>query len=320
MPYQYRLATTNPSTSVKKAKKAEDKAKSAFKKAEKKKNTSAKVVKKLKKAPKNETAKAKASRLAKLKKAEKRNSADTKNYQRKKSAYKKASDKVSKVHKQNLTNKIAEQLEQHDSEWHNEGNCAIYPTDVAKNGAKIIYILPSDSENESNSANATTFPADKGTPRSSYARMNDRSITVEGIITGKDGDNAHDKYVTLRNWFENHIEVTYRGDIYYTHLIMLGLNRDFTDLKDDLHVSITFKYATAASISTQSGKSKKKSSKSSKTKSGKRTKKYTALTLKPGDTLWALSKKYGKSVKWLTKVNKIKDPNKISAGKKIRVR
>ena len=68
------------------------------------------------------------------------------------------------------------------------------------------------------------------------------------------------------------------------------------------------------------GKGKKKTSKSSKTKSGKRTKKYTALTLKPGDTLWALSKKYGKSVKWLTKVNKIKDPNKISAGKKIRVR
>ncbi|QHJ82655.1 MAG: hypothetical protein [Caudoviricetes sp.] len=68
MPYQYKLATTNPSTSVKKAKKAEDKAKSALKKAEKKKNTSAKDVNKLKKAPKNETAKAKASRLAKLKK------------------------------------------------------------------------------------------------------------------------------------------------------------------------------------------------------------------------------------------------------------
>lgn len=320
MPYQYELAKTNVSTSTKKAQKAKTKAAKELKSADKKKSISDKAVKKLQKVPKNETNKDKTKRLSKLKKAQKLKKANDKYYDRKKAAYDKAASKVSKVKKQELKNNIADQLAKHESELHNEGNCAIYPTDVAKNGAKIIYILPADSENESNSANATTFPADKGTPRSSYARMNDRSITVEGIITGKDGDNAHDKYVTLRNWFENHIEVTYRGDIYYTHLIMLGLNRDFTDLKDDLHVSITFKYATAASISTQSGKSKKKSSKSSKTKSGKRTKKYTALTLKPGDTLWALSKKYGKSVKWLTKVNKIKDPNKISAGKKIRVR
>lgn len=324
VPYKYKLVTVKSSTSTKKAKKAESKAKKALKKAEKKKSKSDKAVRTLKKAPNNESASAKATRLAKLKKAEKRKSADDKNYQRKKSAYSKASSKLSKLNKQKkqqeYDSQIAQQLEEHDSEWHNEGNCAIYPTNASKNGTKIIYILPSDSENESNSVNVTSWPADKGTPKSSYARMTDRGITVEGIITGQNGDNAHDKYVTLRKWAEDCVELSYRGGIvYYTHLIISGLSKDNPGLKDDLHVSITFKYVTAASISTKSGKSKK-SAKASKSKSGKRTKKYTALTIKPGDTLWALSKKYGKSVKWLAKVNKIKDPNKIYAGKKIRVR
>lgn len=321
MSYKYKLVTVKSSTSTKKAQAAETKAKKALNKADKKRSASAKSVKKLKKAPKNESASAKATRLAKLKKAEKRKSADDKNYQRKKSAYSKASSKLSKLNKQKkYDDEIATKLEKHDSEWHNEGNCAIYPTNASKNGTKIIYILPSDSENESNSVNVTSWPADKGTPKSSYARMTDRGISVEGIITGQNGDNAHDKYVTLRKWAEECVELSYRGGIvYYTHLIISGLSKDNPGLKDDLHVSINFKYVTAASISTKSGKSKK-SAKASKSKSGKRTKKYTALTIKPGDTLWALSKKYGKSVKWLAKVNKIKDPNKIYAGKKIRVR
>ena len=44
------------------------------------------------------------------------------------------------------------------------------------------------------------------------------------------------------------------------------------------------------------------------------------MTVKAGDTLSALAKKYGKSVKWLAKVNNIKNPNKISVGQKIRVK
>lgn len=324
MSYKYKLVKVKSSTSTKKAKKAESRAKTALKKAEKKKSKSDKAVRTLKKAPKNESASAKSARLAKLKKAEKRQSADDKNYQRKKSAHTKASAKLSKLTKKKkqkkYDDKIASKLEKHDAKWTNEGKCAIYPTNATKHGTKIIYILPSDNESESNSVNVTSWPADKGTPKSSYARMSDRGITVEGILKGKNGDNAHDKYVTLRKWAEDCVELSYRGGIvYYTHLIISGLSKDNPGLKDDLHVSITFKYVTAASISTKSGKSKK-SAKASKSKSGKRSKKYTALTIKPGDTLWALSKKYGKSVKWLAKVNKIKDPNKIYAGKKIRVR
>lgn len=320
MAYQYKLV--NQPTAVKKAQKAVDSAQKAMKKADSKYHKTLKEVKELNKAPKKESAAAKQKRLNKLNAAEKRKKADKTNYERKKARHSKAKSKLDKLKQEKKdAQKISSQLEEHDSEWNNEGKCAIYPTNTSKDGANIIYISPSDAESESNSNNVTSWPVDKGTPRSSYARMTSRGISVEGLLTGKNGDNAHDKYTTLRKWSENHIELTYRGDIYYTHLIITALNRDFTDLEDNLHVSITFSYVQAASISTKGKKSKhKKKSKSSKTKAGNRHKKYTAITIKSGDTLWALSKKYGKSVKWLAKVNKIKNPNIIISGKKIRVK
>ena len=317
MAYDYKLVSVNDSTAVKKAKSAIKSSKAAYKKADKKNSKAKSTVKKLEKVPKNESAVAKNQRLAKLAKAKKAKSSAKKSYDRKKKLLKQAKDKLAKITKQNnYENDVAQQLNAHSDDWNNEGNCAIYPTNAGEDGSQIIYISPSDSESESDSSNVTSWPVDKGTPRSSYARMASRTITIEGILTGENGDNAHDKYVALRKWNQNHVELTYHGDLYYTHLIITGLSRDFTDLADNLHVSITFAYVQAAKITTTS----KKSSKSSKTKAGKRSKKYTAITIKAGDTLSALAKKYGKSVKWLAKVNKIKNPNKIIAGKKIRVK
>lgn len=317
MAYDYKIVSVNDSTAVKKAKSAIKVNQSAYNKADKKNSKAKSTVKKLEKTPKNESVAAKNKRLAKLAKAKKAKSSAEKSCDRKKKSLKQAKDKLSKITKKNnYENNVAQQFNAHNDDWNNEGNCAIYPTNAGEDGSQIVYISPSDSESESDSSNVTSWPVDKGTPRSSYARMSSRTITIEGILTGENGDNAHDKYVALRKWNQNHVELTYHGDLYYTHLIITGLSRDFTDLADNLHVSITFAYVQAAKITTTS----KKSSKSSKTKAGKRSKKYTAITIKSGDTLSALAKKYGKSVKWLAKVNKIKNPNKIIAGKKIRVK
>lgn len=318
MAYQYQLVSVNKPTAVKNAQSSYNAAKKALAKADKKKSQANSTVKKLSKAPKNESASSKAKRLQKLAKAKKSKTSAKNNYDRKNKAYKSSKSKLDELQKQeSYENDIASQLEAHDSEWNNEGKCAIYPTNASENGTQIIYILPSEAESENDTSNVTSWPVDKDTPRSSYARLTGRSIAVDGIITGQNGDNAHDKYVTLRKWSQNHIELTYRGDIYYTHLIINALSRDFTDMKDNLHVSITFTYVQAAVVKTST---KKKSSKSSKTKAGKRTKSYTAITTKAGDSLWALSKKYGKSVKWIAKVNNIKNPNKITPGKKLRVK
>lgn len=210
---------------------------------------------------------------------------------------------------------MASAIQEHAKQFTNEGNMAIYPTE---NGgtSDMVFFAPVNTESESNSSNITSWPVDKGAPRSSYARFTSKTISINGLISDSDTGDAHSKWVKLRSWHSNHTELTFKGDIYYKHLIMSGLNRQFTGFKNTMQVSITFTFVRAAKITI----SKKRSSKSSKTLAGTRHKLYTAITIKRGDTLWGLSKKYGKSVKWLAQVNHIKNPNLIYAGRKIRVR
>lgn len=47
--------------------------------------------------------------------------------------------------------------------------------------------------------------------------------------------------------------------------------------------------------------------------------KYQVITIKRGDTLWALSRKYGTTVQELARINKIKNPNLIYAGAPLKV-
>lgn len=200
----------------------------------------------------------------------------------------------------------------------NEGHMAIYPTDGSS--SKVIFFLASDSEQEDTQTNVTSYPVDKGAPRSNYARISSRTVSISGLIVGENRAEANAKFKQLKTWNEKHTELTFKGDFTYTHLLISGLQQDFSNLRDNLHVTITFTYVIAASIKTSTGKTnKKKRSKSSKTTAGSRNKKYTAITIKKGDTLLGLSKKYGKSVAWLQKVNHIKNPNLIYAGRTLYV-
>ena len=213
---------------------------------------------------------------------------------------------------------INDTITEQKSGWHNEGNMALFRTDGV---GGVIFFAPINTESESNSTNVTSYPVDKGAPRSSYARVSSKSISLDGLITGHDRAEANQKWRQLRSWHSNHNELTFKGDIYYKHFIMTELDRSYTNLKDNIQVSMTLTFVRPAEITTSKGKtSKKKSSKSSKTTAGNRHKNYTVITIKSGDTLYQLSKKYGKSVKWLAKVNNIKDVNRIYAGRKLRVK
>lgn len=224
-----------------------------------------------------------------------------------------------KVPKANLSD-ITSTIHYQEKHWNNQGNCAIYPSDGNSGAGSIVFISPTDSENESGSNTITSYAVDKGAPRSSYSRVSSDSISVGGILTGENGDKAESQWNLLNNWRMNNRELTYRGDIYNKHLLISNLERDYsTGYVDNLKVTITFTFVRSAEITT-TGKRHKKSSKSSKTIRGNRHKKYSSLTVKSGDTLWALSKKYHKSVSWLARVNQIKNPNLIYPGKKIRVR
>lgn len=211
---------------------------------------------------------------------------------------------------------MASAIQEHAKQFTNEGNMAIYPTE---NGgtSDMVFFAPINTESESNTSNITSWAVDKGAPRSSYARFASKTISINGLISDSDTGDAHSKWVKLRGWHSNHTELTFKGDIYYKHLIMSELSRQFTGFQNTMQVSITFTFVRDAEITISK---RKKSSKSSKTLAGTRHKLYTAITIKRGDTLWGFSKKYGKSVKWLAQVNHIKNPNLIYAGRKIRVR
>lgn len=253
------------------------------------------------------------------KKWQKATDADKKKYNRLKKQYKgkkKIADKLTKP--KGDMNAINNSIAEHNAGWNNEGKMALFRTDGV---GGVIFFAPINTESESNSTNVTSYAVDKGAPRSSYARVSSKSISLDGLITGKDRAEANQKWRQLRSWHSNHNELTYKGDIYYKHFIMTELDRSYTNLEDNIQVSMTLTFVRAAEITTSKGKtSKKKSSKSSKTTAGNRHKNYTAITIKSGDTLYQLSKKYGKSVKWLAKVNKIKDVNRIYAGRKLRVK
>lgn len=307
-------------TAVKKAESKEkslkaqlDSAKDAVNNAQK----SLRKYEKLAKSAKTSTQRSKYERMAKTSK--KNVKASKKRYDRLKAKHKKANTKSKKLTtKKGDMSAIKSRIEEQRNKWTNEGKMALYRTDGV---GSAIFFAPTETESESNQTNVTSWAVDKGAPRSSYARVSSKTISLSGLITGETQAEALEKWRQLRSWHSNHNELTFQGDIYYKHFIMSQLDRQYTGLKDNIEVTMTLTFVRAAEITTSKGKtSKKKKSKSSKTTTDSRNKNYTAITIKGGDTLYKLSKKYGKSVKWLAKVNKIKDPNKIIAGKKIRVK
>ena len=268
---------------------------------------------------KNAQDKAKYSRLT-TKYLDKYN-ASIKKYKNYKRQISKARTKKRRVVKTPNTDQaaMASLIQEHGKEFTGEGNMAIFPT---KNGQEsdVVFFAPVNTESESNSSNVTSYAVDQGAPRKDYARFSSKTVTIDGLIADTDTGTAHDKWVKLRTWHSHHEELTFRGDIYYKHLIISQLNRQFTGYQNTMQVSITFTFVRAAEITTSNKKKKHaKRSKSSKTVAGNRKKKYTAVTIKPGDTLWGLAQRYGTSVSWLQKVNHIKNPNRIFAGNPIYV-
>lgn len=264
---------------------------------------------------------AKAAKYAKLAKAQ-RNA-----YNRYSKLLKSAESKYQKVAKKakrlNNLKKISQKISAHKRSKSGlfEGKAAIYASDGSS--TTIVYISPNDSESQTISNDITSWAVDSGAPMSSFARVSQIEYNVSGTITGKTRHEAEVKYAQLRTWAQEHKQLTYTGDQHSSHLMISSLSKSYSaDMAYNLNVSISFSlvYTASIAISPTKKSSKKKTSKSSKAVSGGKSRSYTTITLRPGDTLWDLSRKYGKSVAWLQKVNGIKNANLIYAGKKLRVK
>lgn len=262
------------------------------------------------------TNKAKAAKWAKVAKSAK---ASYQSYSKKLKQSESKLDKLKKSKAKANLNKISDKISKHKHNNSGEGNAAIYRSDGGS--TEIVYIAPTDSEQGDISTTITTWAVDKGEPRYNHARQSSNQVTVGGLITGKTRAEAQAKLKKLKTWNARQYELTYRGNIYYKHLLISDLSYSYSaDYKTNIKATLTFQFVYTTKITTTGKSTKKRTSKSSKTVSGRKSKKYTAITIRPGDTLWALSKKYGKSIAWLCKVNKIANQNLIYAGHKLRVR
>lgn len=305
------MAKKKKTTAYSKAKKAVDKWKKKAEAAQKRyKNAEAQAKK---------YAKTNKARAAKWAKAAKSAEASYRNYSKK---LKKAESKLKKLKKSktksNLS-KISSKISKHKHKHTGEGNAAIYRSDGRS--TDVVYIAPTDSEQGDISTTITTWAVDKGEPRYNHARQSSNQVTVGGLIVGKTRAEAQAKLKKLKTWNSRQYELTYRGNIYYKHLLISDLSYSYSaDYKTNIKATVTFQFVYTTKITTTGKSTKRRTSKSSKTVSGRKSKKYTAITIRPGDTLWALGRKYGKSIAWLCKVNKISNPNLIYAGHKLRVR
>lgn len=264
---------------------------------------------------------ARAAKYAKLVKAQKAA------YSKYSKLLKSAESKYKRVAKQSkkISNlkKISKKISSHKRSKSGlfEGKAAIYASDGSS--TTVVYISPNDTESQTITNNITSWAVDNGAPMRSFARVSQIEYDVSGTITGKTKHEAEVKYDQLRKWAQDHKQLTYIGDQHSSHLMIASLSKSYTaDMAYNLTVSISFYLVYTASITISATKksNKKKTSKSSKVVSGSKSKSYTTITIKPGDTLLALSKKYGKSVAWLQRINRIKNANLIYAGAKLRVK
>lgn len=264
---------------------------------------------------------AKAAKCAKLAKAQKNAyNRYSKLQKSSESKYQKVAKKAKKLNNlQIISRKIASHKRSASGLF--EGKAAIYASDGSS--TTIVYISPNDNESQTINNDITSWAVDSGAPMHSFARVSQIEYNVSGTITGKTRHDAETKYAQLRNWAQEHKQLTYTGDQYSSHLMLATLSKSYSaDMAYNLNVSASFHlvYTTSITISPTKRSNIRKTSKSSKAVRGSKRRSYTTITIRPGDTLFALSKKYGKSVAWLQKVNGIKSANLIYAGKKLRVK
>ncbi|MGO2858856.1 MAG: hypothetical protein ACTICC_10640 [Lactiplantibacillus plantarum] len=197
----------------------------------------------------------------------------------------------------------------------NEGKIAVYRTDGQS--TDVVYLATTGGESDDTTSDISTWARDEGAPAHNYARVSGKNVTTSGIITGATDHESREKFNKLLQWHSRHYELTYKGKIYYKHLMISDIGRTYDDYDTNIKFNLTMQFSYPVKVTTEAGTKKtNKTTKSTKTVQGNRNKTYKSLTVKRGMTYWQLSKTYGKSVAWLEKVN----GKSLIAGKKIRVR
>ena len=179
---------------------------------------------------------------------------------------------------------------------------------------QYVFVL---EESVKRGVSVSTHPVEKGLELTDNVRRNPITIHITGQIVGK---NAKKQLENITSLHQNGKYVKYVGQ----NTLSKGIITSFdTEHPNTIYGGCSFTMDIQEIRVAKSPIAKKKGKKKQVSKKSKNNVNEKTYTIKRGDTLWAIAKKYYGSGAQYTKImkanKKIKKPNKIQIGWKIKI-
>lgn len=193
-----------------------------------------------------------------------------------------------------------------------------------------MYVLV-EKESVNNTYDITENKVEKGLPLTDHVERKAITFSVDAILLDDDkGNTAYNQYNKLKTWANSGTIIKFVGrNVLDVAITSISKNNDYK-ISNGASVSISMKEIRMGKNSyTQTKTSKQVTNKntsktttsksSSKSSATTKTSNYTTHTVRKGETLWYISKKYGTTVANIKSLNKLKS-DLIKIGQKLVVR
>lgn len=166
--------------------------------------------------------------------------------------------------------------------------------------------------------NITENPVEQGVSLSDHAEREPLSFSISGMLLDDERTTAYEQYTKLRNWQLACKQVKFVGRNVFTGVITdISKSNDYT-VENGAPVTITMKEIRIANSPYQTGSTQNVVQKQVANTNGDMT---VWHTVKSGENLILIAKKYGTTVNDILKLNSsIKNANLIYVNQKIRVK
>ena len=180
-----------------------------------------------------------------------------------------------------------------------------------------MYLFVTD-ESISYNMNISENPVEQGVSLTDHAEREPLEFSISGMLLDDERTTAYEQYTKLRNWQLACKQVKYVGRNVFTGVITdISKSNDYT-VENGAPVTITMKEIRIANSQYQTGSTQNVVQKQVANTNGDMT---VWHTVKSGENLTLIAKKYGTTVNNIMKLNSsIKNPNLIYVNQRIRVK
>lgn len=175
------------------------------------------------------------------------------------------------------------------------------------------------SESPSFSVDVLTHPVEKGENVADHVKKNSATFSIEGIMIG---DNAEQDKQKLIEAMEKGKGLFYEGATKMTNVLIQSFQLDYSkQIKNGFAFSMGLtEYRTVSAKSTTPNAAKKVSNLGTKQVAKTTNTTTKTMTIRKGDTFWALAKANNTTVAAIKKLNPGVDPLKLQIGSKVKVK